>query len=685
MPARLRFVPAAVEAVGDLSALTLEPTVTATVPYLATIFPLEGIVPSGQIVLSPDDTNLRSNVIAAWPDNSARVVVIAGNTNVTSGVPKVINLQSGAASGTDLTPDRVVALVSTVKINFGAGEQTLTLTNSNHERIWWQNPEYICCRYRLAAAVGVLEAVIDVHAFKTGANDRAFVEVVTENCKVDASLSSVSNPANGTYTNATIKINDTTILTISSSSGSNGTHGAGRAFYCSASIIDGVVTVPSTAEEKAQLFGVEVVHDTASLQAHPMFTKIWKATDQNLQTLYQNDAYEPWAVERLNVPNMGQGGDVFNALGSFTQWDTRYIQSGSKYARRASIATALAALTCNINWRDQTTGLVPTFTQVGNKEFQHSTWPNGGGEPAWEESHSPAVGLMGFLCRPSPCFIEIAQKAALWQHQWRNFQNTHPVIGNGYEVRAKCWTMRAWNHACFITPDTMAWKASALGRINDGIVYLDLYRTDSKQTLGFVWPLNPENPDDSDGYEGLAGFRVAMWQHHYLLVELHKIAACKTLSGAEHTLAVQLADWAALQPIRHINESVSGEWRCTSRYLTVVDASKDLTTMEATWNERWANLYGGSPPAATGQWLGMHHDFTPQLWSNAADETDTTGEYYDTYFWAAFCIAVERAVSGADAAWTKVLAGITNLDSGGSPWSAKLAAEPRWGWYPRNK
>ncbi|MCL5460264.1 hypothetical protein M3M33_16625, partial [Loigolactobacillus coryniformis] len=69
--------------------------------------------------------------------------------------------------------------------------------------------------------------------------------------------------------------------------------------------------------------------------------------------------------------------------------------------------STLAALSFNINYRDQTTGLVPTYAQVGQKAMTGSpigvVWPsqaNSGDAAMWELAHHPACGLMGFVSRP---------------------------------------------------------------------------------------------------------------------------------------------------------------------------------------------------------------------------------------------------------------------------------------------
>ena len=67
-----------------LPTLTLHPTQTGSGPYSAAVLPLEGLVPAGQSLDSPDDPSVRSTVISTWPDGSASVIVVTGETSVTA-------------------------------------------------------------------------------------------------------------------------------------------------------------------------------------------------------------------------------------------------------------------------------------------------------------------------------------------------------------------------------------------------------------------------------------------------------------------------------------------------------------------------------------------------------------------------------------------------------------------------
>ena len=190
--------PGAGPSFNGLPTLTLNPTQTGTGPYMAAVYPLQGLVPTGQSLDSPDDPSFRSTVISRWPDGSASVVVVAGETGVTLGASKQIRLRAAAAGPSGLTAARVGQLVTDVTVDCGAlGSATFTDFTAP-SKVWWANERVICARYRKPVGTHTtLEAVIDIHAFSS---NRALVEVVVENCKM-ATATPVA-PAAASYTAA---------------------------------------------------------------------------------------------------------------------------------------------------------------------------------------------------------------------------------------------------------------------------------------------------------------------------------------------------------------------------------------------------------------------------------------------------------------------------------------------------
>jgi hypothetical protein len=86
------------------------------------------------------------------------------------------------------------------------------------------------------------------------------------------------------------------------------------------------------------------------------------------------------------------------------------------------------------------------------------------------------------------------------------------------------------------------------------------------------------------------------------------------------------------------------------------------------------------PVAVSGPWKTDYSGNTRTTYASF-DSTDTTaGASYPSYLWAALVVAVERGVPGSRNAWETVQANITGI----STWQAGFAADPRWGFKPRN-
>jgi hypothetical protein len=681
-----------------LATLTLQPNATGTLPYLATWYPPETVVPAGQTAVSPDDANLRGSVLSTWPDGSAQVITLAGETAVTSGVTKTIRLRAGAPSGTALTTARINAIVSTIAVNFGGGVQTLTLSGATPDRTWWANESTICARYRLSCNVGALEAVIDIHAFRAGTNDSALVEVVVENSRMNSA--SPSKPATQTYTNATVSVNGTTIATVSSptagqaysSPNGSGTytggHEAFRAWYCSAKVVGGTVTALTTAQQQAETFGVAVTHDTASMQAHPLFHKMARASTKNMATAWADatfDTYQPWRPCRVRVPNMGLASD-YEEIGPYTLAQSDYLQTGNVSVARVVVQHALGVLCVGVNYRE-TGGTVALMEQVGNKSQTVGDWPSTNTEPLWEIAHSPTHGLLAFMLRPSPCFIEIAQKIVVWNRSWSaqyGITPGHPgdvgttgSYGLSAQTRGKAWAIRSHSHAVFLTPDSHPWKTGAKTYLHGAFRVVNTFRTAANERLGVVYDEGPMPTNNLD-YSGGAGFQNSPWQNWFLCGEVLKVAHMRYLSGSDQQLVDDVASWMAAGAARYINESANGEWRFQGYYATIgtINGNNRDMGQSATWGEqiRWA--FGGPPPSVSGYWLSPDNSGN---WATTGTEITQTANVYVKAYVYALALAKERGYGGAATAWSKMNANITNMES----WKDYWQTDARWGAEPR--
>ncbi len=661
-----------------LPTLALIAAQSGTLPYLATVYPLEGAVPTGQTVESPDDPLLSASVLSRWPDGSASVVVLAGETALSAGQQRQITLRAATRTTSPLTAARIGQLLSSVNCDFGAAGTAAITDFASPERIWWANDRVICARYRLPIGAAGLEAVIDVHAFSSS---RAFVEVVVENGRVNADAASVTAPSTKTYVNATVAVNGSTIATVSSPTASMptpnarrpGTYAGGhepfRAWYCAT----------WTGGDP----GVEVTHEPSVLHNHPWFFRPAEASSEDQQSKYSRsfDTYVPWATCRLRMPGMdGTGDDEEIAL--FTECQTDYFLSGNRFARRAVLASGLACLSAGFNWR-HSNGEVPAQAQVAGKNTTNGRWPLLTTEPRWggsntaDGSHIPAVSLVPFLCRPSPCFIEIAQKEFVWNHtNYNSVDGSHPFD----QTRSRAWRLRNYAIAAFLTPDgdstrKSGYRSALVASMNVINTFLDK----SWNTFEVLFDLAADDPFDHS--TSRPGFQASFFMHHFGSQSFHAIAGAKVLRGADAVAWNRLADRMMNFPLRWINDAAGFEWRAIP-YQPTIGVRSGTAVNQAPGNlaQLTRAEMSGTPPSGPGPWMNLYPtDFS---WATLTSE-NSAGVTYPSWFFAALCAAVERGVPGAASAWDRVVTngGISNL----STWRLGYRQAPRFNRWPRNR
>lgn len=690
----------------EFTSLLLSAPVAGSYPYEAAVYPLKGEVPTGYSLASVDDTTLRASILSTWDDGSAAVMVVSGQTTLTANGVKPVALKAVTATGTDLTVSRITTLLSSVTVNFTAtygGSASAVL--GSPERVWWANPQVICARYRIPAPTPgstALEAVVDVHCYS---GPWAFVEAVIENGKVVVGSSTL--PASASYTGMTIAVNGTTIATVNSPSTTvvrgatlyaAGTHEAFRAFYASGWVGGDP--------------GVLVTHDTGYLGRHPLLPLIdqptavdFSRTDQNAFGLIPGTmTYTPWTIAEQR-PSMSVGGDD-QSLGLFPKWDMQYLQSGNRYAANAVRVNSLAAISYPINYRDSTTGVLPTFAQTSAVgAFRNFGLAQVETLPYWDIEHPPAISLVAFLTRPSPVYIELAQKAAFWQMTGSQFE----TFDHNWAGRSKAWGMRAVSHAAFLTPTTLpsggsrsasevtAWRTAALDCIGRNVtrVYNAWIGAPLRSNpLRVMYSGTPSTATTDEAWDDDVGevpslFETAMWQPFWFAAAMHRID--KSALMASHSTATQLStlvDWLSTTPAKMVNEATGGEWRYNGKLNTVGSVGGVSNTVDvgdpgiyATWAAAYLARRGAAPAlAGTFQYnFGeVQKDYLVATWDPETGPRDMTNSY-SVIFVEALATAAERGVTGASTAWATVLANITNW----STWRTGLRTDPRASHYPR--
>jgi hypothetical protein len=643
-------------------------TASGSQPFAATLLPLQGQIPAGTVLVSDDDATLAHSVFNTWPDGSAAIVVVNGTTTVTAGETKTLRVQSDATATETrqpLTPADISRAVRSVKVEVTS---TLTATRTDFttpDRIWWANARAICARYRVRLPHRSLEAVVDVHVYAGG---QAFVEVVLENGHMDTLAPSW--PYAIAYSIASVSVNDQALIqNVSTAGAPEAQHVAFRAWYTSGWV-----------GNSARTIRVTQLH--TDLQKHPLLFKCVRTSTADLST-YSTDSYRPWATGRQRGRDMGSTGD-HGGIGPIPQWEARFLQSGDPRAALATETSALAVLTFNVNYRDTRTGWVPNFTDIGSRDQQGDSpaWlriSNPEARATWEVAHHPAAGLMAFVARPSPVFMEIAQKIAVWNGTWSGANNdfawTSGTHGHWYQMRGRAWCFRSLVHATFLTPRDMAWRTGGERAIYNNVVLYNRWRNDSKQRLNVMWDYLPAT--GLVGGSGSNGFFVSMWHLHFTIPELHKASRAGLLSGSQQTELTALADWAAMQTVRWVNEQPNGGWRWVT-YQTNIGTNANTINSLPTWGEQMDWHYTDNPPSVAGPWHSI--DGAPTFRYAGAGVDGRAGAYYPSYFWNSLVAAVERDLPGARDAWNTVNANVTGL----SGWLDGFGTDPRWGSFPRN-
>ena len=689
----------------------LHPASTGLLPFAATLFPLAGLVPAGKTVTSAAVPELDVSVLSRWPDGSAAVVVLAGSTSVLAGQQQTLGLAISDAQTTvaSLTVADVGRAVKSVRANFGADGVCQIADFSAPDVIWWANSQTLCARYRAPASIHpALELVIDVHVFRGG---RALVEVVCENGKLDlAGTGAVVKPVAARYTDVAVEVNGAAITTVSAV-GAN--HGPDQQFVLRFRQVGTLLVEPG--EHRAfrawyastwlggdpQLLAHQ---DTAELQLHPLLYKFARESTNDL-SVYENDVYVPWASGRHRSTRMGETG-LHPSIGPLTAWDVEWLRTGDPRLARASQANTLAILTFNVSFRDKATGFVPTFGAIGARSSD-KYWPETTADApnnnvcAWEVAHHPAQGLVAFLTRPSPVFIEIAQKINCFNGTWSEADNpgwgnsnnpavgpypwTSGIFGHWYQIRGRAWCFRSLAHAFFLTPATVqpAHKADQMTALAKNVEAWHLFKAEPTNTLNLTWRYSHNALDEYN--DAAVGIQFGLWQHHYAIPEICKVAKANMLDTTAQTRLDELADWIAMQPVRWVNEQPNGSWRyiayqtlmATEAVIQTSPVKRVLLTQLPDWGAMRAWQHTDTPPSVSGNWISSESGIET-LYSRYP-QTSAGVNSYTAIYYLALVHAVERGVPGASQAWNTVQTQITNIQA----WIDKSSVEPRWVAVPR--
>lgn len=710
-----------------LATLTIVPTTVAgRLPILATVYPPETVVPAGQTLGSPDESTLVGTVISAWEDGSAQIVVLAGAPDVVASTPETIRLRQVKPSTVPaVLPTRIGAMVTSIAFNFGTVGAGTISNFDNPEFVWWSNERFICARYRVPIGTSAMEGVIDIHAWASP-DDRAFVEVVVENSKMDIAASPIPVIPDLSYTGATVDVNGVTLATVNSSGCPNlQIHQKTRAWYCSTWIGPAGVNdfpAPGTGPAGGPQGCLQVTHDKMSMRALPYFWAPAREITTNFEAVppgssgnwgnqaYGADKYTPWNTGRQLPTNMGGTGEAARGpIGTLAGWEADYMLTGNKRCHNACIQNALVLLTYNINWRKSTTGLVPNGSDLLNRRQDYTSggglvdFPNinqqtGNSNATYDTAHHPANPVVAFMCRPSPCIIEIAQKAMAM----------HATFGThvGWTIysadpRVHAWRMRNYGYGTFLTPNLHPKFFSGVATdhctsyralmLRTAANECNVFRDHPKNKLDIMFRYAPwevqEAPsnDFHDHSTDRPHFNTDVWEHCWITNSYDITSRMKLMRGADQATFDATADWLCKFPVRVTNEPTGGEFRLNTLYSETIGIAYFTNGLEdpgmgeagTIGRVEFANDWGAArnmdridaPPPESGPWLYQNYakgGNTPNpRWNEWADcgPINVGQNGYETRVWSAICAAKERGIPGADAMWERVY-GISGEQTG---------------------
>jgi hypothetical protein len=285
--------------------------------------------------------------------------------------------------------------------------------------------------------------------------------------------------------------------------------------------------------------------------------------------------------------------------------------------------------------------------------------------------------LVAFLCRPSPVFIELAQKILVWNH----VNGTTNGVMLWDQGRARGWRLRNYAIATFLTPDSeSAWKAPARALIVNCIPEATQFQQPWNR-LNLIWDYTVGDVEDKS--TNRPRYQYCFFFQHYMILGWNFASAMKLLPDADQKRFDDALNWLCMYATRYVNEASAGEWRLQNYMTTVGDLAGSTISMADNWGATLRSDYTDAPPANRGDWLFIDHNPTSnprwQSWASATTAS-SAGIGYESKFFAVLVLAKERGLAGSDTAWNRVINGISSLQS----WADGFAESPIYNRWPRN-
>jgi len=576
--------------------------------------------------------------ISTWDDGSIKHALVAGTTDLTANLAKMLTFQRAAPpSGPNLTEASLVAANPSAAVTYGSyGTVSLSslLGTSALVRAEHIGPAYASFQYITSFPnEASLRAVFYVQLWAGG---KYRVRVAVENGTAPSTSSSKSGTATVTIAGV-------------------------QQFNGSVSMPQGVRwdAVGSNAPE------VAVQHDAAYLRSTKLlpnygYTQPASSTLTALPTSYTPMAKLGWEQD-MGSPGYTEG------IGLLPHWDALFATTGDGRALNSSIAHSRAFGSYSVFYRNPTTRAVPLFSafpSAVNGGDQEGMTGLGTNSLRWEVAHHPHAGYLAWLVTAERFHLETLQANA-WAAWYTDSGGGQTGANKLYtsQTRARAWRYRTIASAAAVSPDGDAFKAECRASVMSN---LNRWQRDNVATNSPATGL-AATYDDQDA--SAAGFQRSLFEHLFLVASVGwSWDQEMQLSATDRTTMQQVRDYLYRIPAGLTGRGPGfGEFswrRATGPYRTTVGPTS--STYYATWGQVYTATYGDALDSTAG---------LPIIESYADDPSAVAfPESNWGHVWTALSYAADHGAAGAAEGYAR-LTGASNWASN----AVKFNDRPQYG------
>jgi hypothetical protein len=639
---------------------------TGVLPFAIGFAFRQGDVPSGRHVTT-SLPEAQATIKNAWPDGSAKFAIIAGRASLVAGSTLTVAVSSATAapSGVALSTADLKATGVTAGVGCG-GFGSVNWSGADWDapfRTWVSGPQMSSWIYRKPVGTDAhLVAWLEVRLYAGGA-----VEVLPW---IENGYVAVASPTNksATYTFSL---------------------GGTQRFAAAVNLLSHQRTPLIAGSSLSYWLGPDPAvtprHNMAYLQSTRLVPNYRAVVAANAAAASnQPSTYQP--LQQGSMP-AGMGGAGYHpSIGLLPEWDVLYMTCSSNAMWGALQRNAYSAGRYGIHFRDENTNLPLRFSQYPNLVLDSSSGvvgtgassrnlytpaASGGGAPAYNSTHCPAMGYFAYLATGRLYHLETLQFQATLHFlkntdTGRSFSAGVLLSSAGANtVRGAAWALRTLAQALCATPDGDALQAELKASYEANINYYHArYVAQASNPLGVVQPYS-----DYTGV-GDGQYFEAAWQQDFFTaaVGMAQSLGLPLSSDSRDKLGAFFA-WKAKSIVGRLGGTSASEYlyRDAAPYTFSIapSDSPDYSSGAGPWHANWGQCYEatvGSGARTAGDLRGGNFPEATSYWGNLQP---------------AIAYAVEHNVPGAAEGYARM--------TGASNWAqltAAFNADPVWSVRP---